>query len=121
MTRSEVASETGSIVRLLREHAFLRYSPTGLREYEEKLKAADGQLSGIVYRATGIGAPNPYPHSGLDTLASSDADSIARVVKRIAARLASAAKKSSGAEAEGLAQAATVWSRAADAIASLPR
>jgi len=121
MTRNELAAETAGIVRLLREHAFLRYLPSGSQEYDEKLRAADGHFSGMVYRATGLGAPNPYPHSGLDTLASADADSVVRVVKRIASRLAAAAKKSSGAEASALAQAAVVWSKAADAIASLPR
>ncbi len=121
MTRSELAAETGGIVRLLREHAFLRYLPSGSLEYNEKLKAADGQFSVMVHRATGLGAPNPYPHSGLDTLASADADSIVRIVKRIASRLTSAAKKSRGAQAATLAQAAAVWNKAADAIASLPR
>ena len=121
MTRSEVAAETGALVRLLREHAFLRYSPSGRREYDEKLKAADGQFSGLVYRVTGLSAPNPYPRSGLDTLASADADSIVRIVKGIASRLTAAAKKSDGAESATLARAALVWSKAADIIASLPR
>ncbi len=121
MTRSGVAAEAGSIVRLLREHAFLRYLPSGLREYDEKLQAADGQFAGVIQRATGLAVQNPYPYSGLDTLASAEADSIVRIVRRIASRLAAAAKKSSGAEAANLAHAAMAWSKAADAIASLPR
>jgi len=121
VTRSELAAETGSIVRLLREHAFLRYLPSGSDEYEERLKAAGGQFSAVVSRATGLGTQNPYPHSGLDTLVSVDAASIGRIVRRIASRLASAAKKSSGADAAALVQAAVVWNKAADVITSLPR
>jgi len=64
MTRSELAAETCSIVRLLREHAYLRYQPSGSKEYNEKLKAADGQFSGLVHQATGLAVPNPYPHLG---------------------------------------------------------
>jgi hypothetical protein len=121
MTRSELAAETCSIMRLLREHAFLRYLPSGSQEYNEKLKAADGEFCRLVHQATGLVAPNPYPRSGLDTLDSADADSVVRIVRRIASRLASAAKKSSGAEAATLVRAAVVWNRVADAIASLPR
>ena len=121
MTRSHVAAELAGVVRLVREHAFLRYTPSGRLEYEQKLKAADGLFAAIMSSATGVTVPNPFPHGVVEGLEAPDADSVVRAARRTAARLARAAKTARGAAAAGLELAAAAWLRGAAALAALPR
>ena len=87
MTRSLVAAELAGVIRLLREHAFLRYSPAGRAEYEQKVKAADGLFAVIVSKATGLQVPNPFPHGGVEGLESPDAVSVVRAARRTASQI----------------------------------
>lgn len=121
MTRTEVAAELAGVVRLLREHAFLRYSEAGRSEYEQKLRTASGLFARAVARASGISVLNPYPMASVEGVQAGGPDSGARAARRIAARLSAAASGASGSDAARLTAAAESWRAAAAAIAALPR
>lgn len=118
MTRAEAAAEFGSILRLLREHAFLRYSGAGAREYEDKLRSASGLFAELARRATGVAVPNPFPHSGLESASRGDFPGLVGLAKRCSARLAAAAK-AGGEESAALAAASAAWRRAAELLSAL--
>ena len=121
MTRTDVAAELAGAVRLLREHAFLRYSEAGRAEYEQKLRTAGGLFAQAVARASGVAVTNPYPEASVEGAQAGGPDSGVRAARRIAARLTASAAGASGRDAARLAAAAESWRAAALAIAALPR
>ncbi len=118
MTRAEAAAEYGALLRLLREHAFLRYSSAGAAEWEDKLRSVSALFAALVSGAAGLALPDPYPHSGLEKAQRSDFGALAAQAKRCAALLAAAAGRAEGRERVRLAAAAAAWKRAALALAS---
>ena len=121
MTRTELAAELAAAARLLRDHAFLRYSEAGRAEYEDKLRTASGLFAAAVSRATGAVVPNPFPGASVEGLQAGGAESVARSVRRVSARLSAAAKSAGGRDSERLSAAAASWRAAAEAVAALPR
>ncbi|MBU0926627.1 MAG: hypothetical protein KKA67_02655 [Spirochaetes bacterium] len=119
MTKRELAGELGGILGMLRDHAFLRYAPSGAAEYEEKQRSAGGHFAAIISRATGVPVPNPFPYAGLEGLSSVSAQTVDRAVKRTAAKLAAAQGRAEGAEAAVLARASEAWRKAAEAVSAL--
>jgi len=54
VTRAEFSAELGGIQMLLREHQFLQYTPSGRREYEQKVATCAEQFAYLVFRKTGL-------------------------------------------------------------------
>ena len=121
MTRKEIASELAGLSRLLREHAFLKYSESSRAEYEEKMRSTGALLAVLMTKASTVQLSNPYPLVSVDGLISIGPDSGQRVAKRIASRLSRLAKHAKDeAKAERLQAASEAWHKAARIVAALP-
>jgi len=112
MTQAELSNELRALLRLLREHDFLRYSATGRREYEEKLRTVTGLFTELVARALARPLPNPYPAASLEGLKAEGPEAAVRAAQRLAAKLRGA---------DGGAQGAEAWRKAAEDLSALPR
>jgi len=109
-----LSAELTAALRLLREHAFLRYVPSGAAEYEEKVRTACGMFASAVSRAAGAPVPNPYPAATIDGLGATGPDAGVRAARRVAAALAKASAANPG--SDRLRRAADAWRRASEAL-----
>jgi hypothetical protein len=113
MTRSEFASELGGIQMLLREHQYLQYTPSGRREYEQKVLTCAEQFAYLVFRKTGIpvkAIPGILPIESIRDPTFSAGKSMA---ERAAKRASALAKKAAGLDREYFSNCASLWERAA--------
>jgi hypothetical protein len=61
MTRREFVQEYAGILNLLKEHAYLGYSPSGQAEYRDKERSAVSYFLYLVFKRTGLDLPLPDP------------------------------------------------------------
>ncbi len=87
MKKAEAASEFSSILRLLREHSFLRYSSTGRQEYDQRLLSASDMFSNLVSQVTGLTLQSPQRYAELDTVSDGSYASLVRTVRKVAVKL----------------------------------
>lgn len=116
MDRKEFAAEFGGILGLLRDHAFLAYSPSGRREYEQKIRSCAEQFAYLVFKKTGIPVtvlPGLVPIEGARDASFSSGRSLAL---RVAKSAHAAAMKASGLDREYFDRCATLWARAAEKL-----
>lgn len=117
MNRAEFAAEFGGILRLLREHAFLAYSPSGRNEYEQKLRSCAELFAYLVFRKTGVPVRAPAGLVPIETVREPTYSAAKALSIRAAKRAHAAAKKASGIARENLEECATLWERAAAKLA----
>lgn len=118
MKKTELASEFSCILRLLREHAFLRYSSAGRQEYEQRLMAASTMFSELVSRATGLMVPPPEHYAELDTVSDGSYDGLVSTVRRVVARLRREPAALTAQDARRLGIMYNAWKRAAIVLAN---
>ncbi len=116
MTQAELSNELRALLRLLREHEFLRYSAAGREEYQEKLRTACGLFAAAVTSAVGLQVPNPYPTATIEGFQGEGFAAAEKAARRISSRL----RSSSTARADARASAES-WLLAAERVALLPR
>lgn len=87
MNKAEVSSEFSGILRLLREHAFLRYSRTGRQEYDQRLLSANSMFSDLVSRATGLVLPSPLGYVDLEKVSDGSYAGLVRTVRTVVGKL----------------------------------
>ena len=119
MKKAEAASEFASILRLLREHAFLRYSSTGRKEYDQRLLSASAMFSNLVSRATGLVLPSPVQYAELEKVSDGSFAGLLRTVQRLIGRLRRKLATSSAQEAQKLERMRVAWEKAAQVLSSL--
>ena len=117
MTRAEFAAELGGILRLLREHAFLAYSPSGRREYERKLGACAELFAYLVFSKTGVPVKALPGFLPLESVRDATYENGKTLAARAAKRALVQARKASGLDREYYAECATLWERAAARLA----
>jgi hypothetical protein len=120
MRKAEAASGFSGILRLLREHAFLRYSSAGRMEYDQRLASASQLFTNLVSNATGLTLPVPIGYVDLDKIPDGSFTSLVRTVRRIVVKLH---RKPAGCSAEDLRRLDKmhmVWERASLLLSSLP-
>lgn len=114
MTQTELSNELRALLRLLREHEFLRYSAAGRAEYDDKLRTACGLFASAVAGAVGFPMPNPYPSATIEGFRAEGCAAAEKAARRIAVRLRSGS-------APGTRAASEAWLKAAERITTLPR
>jgi len=112
MNRAEFASEFGGILRLLREHSFLAYSPTGQREYEQKIKSCSELFAYLVYKKTGVPVRVPSGLVPIEGVREPTFAAARALALRAGKRARAAAKKSAGLAKESMEECAVLWERA---------
>jgi len=91
MTKVQFEGEFEQILTLLREHAFLKYAPSGRLEYQGKIVASYDYFISLIQAATGITLPpNPELAENLDTLRFSRTQEVIRLLSKEALRTAKA-------------------------------
>ncbi|MGO8692377.1 MAG: hypothetical protein ACLQMF_01780 [Rectinemataceae bacterium] len=117
MTRSEFAAELGGIMRLLRDHSFLAYSPSGQREYEQKVGTCADYFAYLVFRKTGIPVRALPGIVSIESLREADYSSGRNLAVRAGKRARAIALKATGLDRQYYAECAAVWERAAAKLA----
>jgi hypothetical protein len=120
MRRAAAASGFSGILRLLREHAFLRYSDAGRQEYDRRLSSANQLFTNLVASATGLALPVPAGYVDLNGISDGTFTSLVRTVRRVVVRLR---RKPSGCSAEKsreLEKMYMIWEKASVLLAALP-
>jgi hypothetical protein len=117
MTRGEFTRELGGIVQLLKEHAFLQFSPTGMREYLEKERLASELFARLISAMAGIelSVPRSVPPP-LGPQSATGYSSAIIAAKRMANNLRLAARSLPPAERSRYETMAGDWVRAIEAI-----
>jgi hypothetical protein len=113
MTRGEFTRELGGIVQLLKEHAFLQFSPTGMREYLEKERLASELFARLVSSMSGIELSIPRsvkPPLGPQSEASFDSAVLA--AKRMSLSLRSLARGLPAQDKARYESLASLWAKA---------
>ena len=113
MKKAEIASEFSGILRLLREHAFLKYSTAGREEYDQRLLSASSMFSNLVSRATGLVLPSPIQYVELDKISDGSYAGLLRTVHRLVGKLRRKPVACSAQEAHSLEKMRMAWERAA--------
>jgi len=119
MKKPEIASEFSSILRLLREHAFLRYSGAGRQEYEQRLLSASTMFSDLVSRATGLVLPSPLHYAELEKVSDGSYSGLVRTVRRVVARLRRKPGSGDALEIQRMERMGRAWEQAAMLLARL--
>jgi hypothetical protein len=120
MKKAEAAFEYAGILRLLREHAFLRYSSTGRQEYDQRLLSANLMFCNLVSRATGLVLPPPpVQYTELDRVSDGSYAGLVRMARRIAVRLRRKPPDCTSQEALRLERLGVGWDKAAKLLSSL--
>jgi hypothetical protein len=119
MKKAELAAEFSSILRLLREHAFLRYSSAGRQEYEQRLLSASTMFSDLVSRATGLMLPSPLRYAELEKVSDGSYATLVRTVRRVVVKLRTAASAPPSRETRKLVHACKAWEQASEVLANL--
>jgi hypothetical protein len=112
VTRREFASELGGIQMLLREHQFLQYTPSGRREYEQKVTTCAEQFAYLVFKKTGLpvkALPGIVPIESVRDPSYSAGRSMAQ---RAAKRARALGREASGLNREYYESCALLWERA---------
>jgi len=87
MNRRQFEGEFEQILIMLREHAFLKYSPSGRAEYTLKLGAAYLYFRSLTHAATGVVLPEESDLAAdLDAVRGSTVSEAARLLSRQASR-----------------------------------
>jgi hypothetical protein len=120
MKRAEAASEFSGILRLLREHAFLKYSSAGRAEFDQKLASASLLFTNLVSSATGLTLPAPLGYVELDKISDGGYTSLVRTVRRLVATMRRRPGNLSAEESLRLEKMCMIWEKAALLLASLP-
>jgi hypothetical protein len=90
MNRRQFEGEFAQILVMLREHAFLKYSPSGRAEYALKVAAAYLYFRSLTHAATGVVLPEQSELAAdLDAVRGSTVSEAVRLLSRQAARQAS--------------------------------
>lgn len=121
MTRSEFVAEFGGILRLLRDHAFLAYSPSGRREYEQKLRTCAEYFAYLVFRKTGLPVRALPGLISIESVRESTYSAGRSLAVRAGKRARGIAARSTGLDREYYAECAAVWERAAAKLAEPDR
>lgn len=98
---------------LLREHQYLQYTPSGRKEYEQKVLTCAEQFAYLVFRKTGIpvkALPGIVP---IETIRDPSFSAGKSMAERAVKRATAVAKKASGLNREYYAICAALWERAA--------
>jgi hypothetical protein len=97
---------------LLREHQFLQYTPSGRKEYEQKVQTCAEQYAYLVFRKTGVpvkALPGIVPIEAVRDPSYASGRSMA---ERAAKRALAMAKKATGLDREYYEKAAELWEKA---------
>ena len=97
---------------LLREHQYLQYSPSGLPEYERKVRTCADQFAYLVFRKTGVpvrALPGIVP---IETVRDPSYAAGRSMAARAAKNAHLLAKRASGQNREYYANCAATWDRA---------
>lgn len=120
MKRAQAASEFSGILRLLREHAFLKYSSAGRLEYDQRLSSASKLFTNLVSSATGLTLPSPIDYLELDRISDGSYNSLVRTVRRLVVKMHRKPSDCSADESLRLDKMCLVWERAAVLLSYLP-
>jgi hypothetical protein len=120
MRRAEAASGFSGILRLLREHAFLRYSDAGRKEYDQRLASASQLFTNLVSIATGLTLQVPVGYLDLDRISDGSYASLVRTVRRVVVKLRRKPAGCSADESRRLETQCRIWERASMLLSSLP-
>jgi hypothetical protein len=117
MTRAEFCAELMGIQMLLREHQYLQYTPSGRKEYEQKVRTCAAQFAYLVFRKTGVPV-KPWPgtvpiESARDPSYQAGRDLAARSAKRCRALAKTAYESQRG----DILECAALWEKACDRLA----
>ncbi|MDA8425132.1 MAG: hypothetical protein M0Z80_03260 [Treponema sp.] len=121
MTRSEFQAELGGILRLLREHSFLAYSPSGRREYEQKLRTCADYFAYLVFRKTGVPVRALPGIVAIESVREATYGAGRTLAARAGKRARAMASKATGLDRQYYAECAAVWERAAAKLAEPDR
>jgi hypothetical protein len=121
MTRSEFSAELGGIMRLLREHSFLAYSPSGQREYEQKVRTCADYFAYLVFRKTGVPVRALPGIVSIESLREVNYSAGRSLAVRAGKRARAMAARASGLDRQYYAECAAVWERAAAKLAEPDR
>jgi len=113
MTRSEFTAELDGILRLLREHSFLAYSPSGRREYEDKLRTCADYFAYLVFRKTGVPVRALPGLVSIESLRETNYSAGRNLTVRAGKRARSMAARATGLNRSYYEDCAALWERAA--------
>jgi hypothetical protein len=119
MTKREFVQDYAGILNLLKEHAFLQYSPSGVLEYEQKQRSAVGYFVHLLFRQTGLDLP--VPDFSLVAISPTDSPSYLgakTAVKRTLSRLKSASAEPGHPGNIAFKHAVKAWQKALEALDS---
>ena len=117
MNRSEFAAELGGIQMLLREHQFLQYTPSGRREYDQKVVTCAEQFAYLVFRKTGVpvkALPGIVPIESVRDPSYAAGKSMA---ERAGKKARAMAKEASGLNRSYFEKCAVLWEKACEKLA----
>jgi hypothetical protein len=120
MRRAEAASGFSGILRLLREHAFLRYSDAGRKEYDQRLASASQLFTNLVSTATGLSLQMPGGYLDLERVSDGSFTSLVRTVRRVVVKLRRIPAGCSSEEFRRLETQRRTWEKASMLLSSLP-
>lgn len=113
MTRKEFVEEFSGIVYVLREHAYLRFSPTGAREYADKERAALESFARLAGTLAGVALAPPTGLEGvLDPTTPPTMAAAARAAHAISGALKLAARDAPDGRRGSLLRHAAAWDEA---------
>jgi hypothetical protein len=117
MKRSEFVAELGGIQMLLREHQYLQYSPSGLAEYERKVRTCAEQFAYLVFRKTGVpvkALPGLVP---IESVRDPSYQAGKSMAERAAKRARAIGKKAAGMDRDYFFRCAATWEKACEKLA----
>jgi hypothetical protein len=118
VTRAEFVAEMAGILLLLRDHAFLAYSPSGRREYEQKLRTCADQFAYLVFRKTDLPVRALPGLVQIEALREASYAAGISLARRAAKKATAIAAGAAGLNRDYYGSCARLWKRAADRLAA---
>jgi len=116
MTTREFIAEMSSIMRLLREHAFLAYSETGINEYERKARECENLFAELVCRKTGITVRALEGTLRIEELKNPSVAGAISAAKKASRRAKEKADGLNGPQSDTYRECCAQWGRAAELL-----
>jgi hypothetical protein len=117
MNRAEFCAELMGIQMLLREHQYLQYSPSGRKEYEQKVRTCASQFAYLVFRKTGLpvkALPGTVP---IESVRDPSYQAGRNLAERAAKRCRALSKTAYESQREDYLTSALLWERACEKLA----